>query len=305
MTTPPNGPKAPGAPLPKLPITIQERIDNPRYIGARWWYEGLEREVDGVARRKALLGFMALGVGIAGIGWGISKVTKSAASGIDSDALEAQKSYGWNVGADDVPLDYQAGALGEACDPNVLTTLATRLRPTDPAFVPHYRATLFQALAATPTASGLVDTGKALRDQMRYVSNTETQLAFDRGRAMAALFEGAAAKGKALVVDLPGPLAVAFAAGLSEKLEPVFGFDGWPHPRGVVPSHLTLGSALYFTDLFEKTAKSRPTGAAPVFVLDRARLSPYEDDSDKFDNRYVAVLPTADSLASLGVTQLL
>lgn len=290
---------------PKLPITLAERIDTPGYVGARWWYEGLEREIDGVARRKALLGILALGVGIAGVGLVVSKVAKSKTAGIDSDALEAQKSFGWNVGADTTNLDYQTAALGELCDPAVQTTLATRLRPTDAAYLPHYRATLFQALSATPTTNGLVDTGKALREQMRPVSNAETRVAFDKGRALGSLFEGEVARGKAILVDLSGPLAVAFAAGLAQKFEPVFAFDGWPHPRGVVPSHLTLGSAIYYTELLEKLATERPTGAPPAFVLDRARLSPYEDDSDQFDNRYLATLPTADGLAALGVTQLL
>ncbi len=305
MTTP-KDPRTQGAMNgPKLPISLAERIDTPGYVGARWWYEGLEREIDGVARRKALLGILALGVGIAGVGFAISKLAKSNTAGIDSDALEAQKSFGWNVGADVDALDYQAAALGEACDPTMQMALATRLRPSDAAYVPHYKATLFQALSSTPTTNGLVDTGKALRDQMRPVSNAETRLAFDKGRALGSLFEGDVAKGKAILVDLAGPLAVAFAAGLASKFEPVFAFDGWPHPKGVVPSHLTLGSALYYAELFETAAKSRPTGAPPVFVLDRARLSPYEDDSDRFDNRYLATVPTAEALAGLGVTQLL
>lgn len=289
----------------RLPFVIAERIDNPTYVGARWWFEGLEREVDGVARRKALLGLMALGVGIAGVGYGISRLVKPSTTNIDSDALEAQKSYGWNVGADGAPLDYQAAALTEAPDAETMTSLAARLRPADGAFVPHYRATLFQSLSATPTANGIVDTGKALRDQMRLVSNTETKLAFDKGRALASLFENDVEKGKTVFVDLPGPLAVAFAAGLSEKMEPVFTFDGWPHPKGVVPSHLTLGSTLFYLGLLEENAKKRPTGAPPVFVLDRARLSPYDEDSEKFDNRYLATLPNADALSALGLKKIL
>lgn len=290
---------------PSLPFVVLERIDDRRYVGARWWYEGLEREVDGVARRKALLGLMALGVGIAGVGYAISRVVKPSSTDIDSDALEAQKSYGWNIGADGTPLDYQAAALGEAPDAETMSTLPQRLRPSDPAYAAHYRATLFQSLSATPTASGVVDTAKALRDQMRLVSNAETKLAFDRGRALASLFEGGKETAKALVIDLPGPLAVAFAAGLAEKFEPVFSFDGWPHPKGVVASHLTLGSTLYYLPLFEELAKKRPSGAPPAFVLDRARLSPYDDETDRFDNRYLATVPGADALAALGAKNVL
>jgi len=303
MSTPKDPKAIPGD--PSLPFVLAERIDNPTYVGARWWYEGLEREVDGIARRKALLGLMALGVGIAGVGYVVSRVAKSSTGDIDSDALEAQKSYGWNVGADGAQLDYQAAALGESADEGTMTSLAQRLRPADAAYVPHYRATLFQSLSATPTANGIVDTGKALRDQMRLVSNAETRLAFDKGRAFVSLFENGAEKGKAILVDLPGPLAVAFAAGLADTFEPVFTFDGWPHPKGVVPSHLTLGSSLYYLALLEAAAKKRPSGAPAAFVLDRARLSPYDDTSEKFDNRYLATLPGADALAALGVKSVL
>ncbi len=313
--TPPN----PRAGAPALPIALVGRFDSPTYVGARWWFEGLEREIDGIARRRALIGLMALGVGLGGLGVGVALVAKGRGAKIDSDALEAQKSFGWNVGADTDPLDYQAAALGEECPQERQLGLATRLGPKNPAHLPYYRATLFQSLSATPTTSGLIDTGKALRDQMRPVSNAETKLAFDKGRALASLFApdtptpaptpavgtGAGTTDKAILVDLPGPLAVAFAAGLASRFDPVFCFDGWPHPRGVVPSHLTLGSALYYADLLEKLASERAANAAPAFILDRARLTPYEPDSDRFDNRYLGNVPSADALAALGVKQLL
>jgi len=98
---------------------------------------------------------------------------------------------------------------------------------------------------------------------------------------------------------------VAFAAGLASLFDPVFAFDGWPHPRGVVPSHLTLGATLYYASLFEKLAATRAPDAPPVFVLDRARFAPYDDESDRFDNRYLAALPSAQALLGLGVHQLL
>ncbi|MBL0194903.1 MAG: hypothetical protein IPQ09_11875 [Myxococcales bacterium] len=350
---PPRGPAAPAgqAPAGKAPFALVARFDSANYVGARWWHEGLERELDGVARRKALLGILALGVGIAGVGAAVASVSRS--SGIDSDALDAQKSFGWNLGAESDPLDYQAAALTEVCPDDVQRTLATRLKPTVAAHLPHYRGTLFHALAATPTTNGLIDTGKVLREQMRPVSNTETRLAFDKGRAFASLFDDGAAAAttpaapasgtprdarradagaavlplapvptaapasapsaaarakvahKVVVVDLPGPLAVAFAAGVASLFDPVFAFDGWPHPRGVVPSHVTLGSALYYASLFEKLADTRAPDAPPVFVLDRARLAPYDDESDRFDNRYLAVLPSAQALRALGAEQVL
>jgi hypothetical protein len=46
-------------------------------------------------------------------------------------------------------------------------------------------------------------------------------------------------------------------------------------------------------------------GAPPVFVLDRARLSPYVDDARRFDNRYLARLPSAEGFKSLGIKHVL
>jgi len=85
----------------------------------------------------------------------------------------------------------------------------------------------------------------------------------------------------------------------------VFGFDNWPHPVGVVPSHLTLGSAVYHRPVFLRARAGRSPTAPPVFVLDRNRLSPYTDEESQFDNRYVAKLPTAENLKALGVRHLL
>jgi hypothetical protein len=39
--------------------------------------------------------------------------------------------------------------------------------------------------------------------------------------------------------------------------EPVFLFDNWPHPQGVVPSHLVLAAALHYQPLFLKARAAR------------------------------------------------
>jgi hypothetical protein len=106
-----------------------------------------------------------------------------------------------------------------------------------------------------------------------------------------------------VIVDLPGPEAVAFAAGAAGVLDPVFLFDNWPHPRGVVPAHLTLAAAAYYQPLFAR--RKAPSGAAPLFVLDHARLSPYVDDASQFDNRHVARLPSATQMKALGAQHIL
>jgi hypothetical protein len=98
---------------------------------------------------------------------------------------------------------------------------------------------------------------------------------------------------------------VAAAAGLAGDLEPVFLFDNWPHPKGVVPSHLTLGAAMFYARLFFTARTRRPKDAPPVFVLDANRLAPYTDEANQFDNRYVVKLPSTERLKSLGIKRVL
>jgi hypothetical protein len=92
---------------------------------------------------------------------------------------------------------------------------------------------------------------------------------------------------------------------MAESFEPIFLFDNWPHPVGVVKSHDTLAAVLYYAPLFRRFAKERTSAAPPVFVLDANRLEPYTDDRTQFDNRYLAKLPSADAFAKLGVKHLL
>jgi hypothetical protein len=103
----------------------------------------------------------------------------------------------------------------------------------------------------------------------------------------------------AVIADLGGPESVAFAAGLAETHAPVFLLDHWPHPRGVVPAHMTLASATFFQPRFVETKSRRPADAPPVFVLDRNRSAPYADAMDRFDNRYVPRMPSGAALESV------
>jgi hypothetical protein len=107
----------------------------------------------------------------------------------------------------------------------------------------------------------------------------------------------------AVLADLPGAEAVAFAAGAATGFEPVLLLDNWPHPHAVVPSHLTLGALAYYQPRFEST-RGR-AGRGPLFVLDRLRLASYSEASDRFDNRYYARVPTLDALGADGVRELL
>jgi len=130
--------------------------------------------------------------------------------------------------------------------------------------------------------------------------------AYARGQALADLFAAKEAPGHAaVVVDAPGPTAVAVAAGMADRFDPVFLFDNWPHPAGVVPSQQALGAAIYYRPRFTSARATRPAGAPPVFVGDDQRLAPYKDESDRFDNRYLLKLPSAARLKELGIDRLL
>ncbi|MFN3387260.1 MAG: hypothetical protein ACK42Y_11835, partial [Candidatus Thermochlorobacter sp.] len=85
-------------------------------------------------------------------------------------------------------------------------------------------------------------------------------------------------------------------------------FDNWPHPIGVVPSQETLGAMLYFAEEVSRKAKTRPEKAPAVFLLDSNRLAPYNEATDaetKFDNRYMAKIPSAENFEKLGFKSVL
>src|SRR5262249_45017257 len=103
----------------------------------------------------------------------------------------------------------------------------------------------------------------------------------------------------------PGPVAVAVAAGMADRFDPVFLFDNWPHPLGVVPSQQALGAALYYRPRFLAARATRPANAPPVFVGDDPRLAPYKDESARIHNRSLLKLPSAARLKALGIDRLL
>jgi hypothetical protein len=164
--------------------------------------------------------------------------------------------------------------------------------------------TLFQAIGAQPKSHAQEETTPAtpLAQVLQPIFTPAMDLAYRRGRALASLFQGKDAA-VMVVVDLPGPEAVAFAAGAAAVFDPVFGFDNWPHPRGVVAAHQTLAAAAYYQPLFAK--RSAPAHAPPLLVLDRKRLADYTDEATHFDNRHVARMPGAAALKGLGIRRVL
>jgi hypothetical protein len=275
-----------------------------------WWLRSLVRRRHVRSATLGLLGTAALGAG------GCAEWTREIempAVRQDRDNLERsvdtlalQRANSWAVGVAPDDLDPSVMAMPDAVERDFdgggswrerMLTLAKDLAPAA-ALQPYYVPTLFQSLAAP--SSGL------LRRVMQPIDSKEMQDAYGRGRAIASLFSQVGwPRDTMIIVDLPGPEAVATAAALSAAFDPVFAFGNWPHPFGVVPAHETLAATLFFAPLFERTRGMRPAGAPPMLVLDANRLAPYGDEEDQFDNRYLAQIPSANELRELGIRHVL
>lgn len=281
-------------------------IAEPGLVGARWWNRALQDEAAAMSRRAAmrnlLVGAGVLGA-VAACGVGIVASVEPDTEEQLRPSLVAQRLYGWNLGARDRALLYEGVAV-QLQVPSMLSSLVADTTPNTWAHL-HDR-TLFEAPAARPTAN-LAEENVAfapLSDQLRAMVTPEMRRAFLVGAAVASLFRGRA-PAAGLVVDLPGPESVAFAAGAAEVLEPVFGIANWPHPLGVVPAHLTLAAVAHHQPEFQRGRAQRARPSPPCFVLDRARLAEAVDPHARFDNRYLAALPSAAALRAGGVYRLL
>lgn len=312
-------------PADKPPFQLQVGYDQEELLGARWWHEGMRMTFapaprsTGTAsldesRRRALRVLAITGGGLVLFGAmavrcssdSSSSSGRSSASGVvEHDSLALQRANGLAWQAADVPFAWGNDVIattddGKPFDPAWLPALAGELGPSDPRWLPFYVPTLFQA----PTANG----SAALVAGFRMVRSTAMQRAFARGQAVRELLEHAEqAERWLLVVDLPGPESVAFAAALRPAVNVVFAFDNWPHPRGVVPAHLTLGAAVHYrARLLATDAAGAAMGPLPTaLVLDRDRLDDYRNEPDRFDNRYRAKTPPAAELRKLGVDRVL
>jgi hypothetical protein len=295
---------------PGQPFHRRAFFDDPALVGARWWQESLVTHVEPMTRRAALGKMTTLLISVGAIGL-ITALTRrregslggdGAALLVDRDALELQRAQGWDVGHVGQALAFPGASatdiLGRNDWPDRLSSIDEVLAPAQPALAPYEVHTLFQSLAA-PHA-------ETLRRALRPMHTPEMDAAFARGQAMSQLFASPEAPtDTAVLVDVPGPQAVAFAAGMADRFEPVFLFDNWPHPAGVVPSHQTLAAAVYHLPTFSGARASRPTPARPVFVADDQRLAHYTDQPDRFDNRYLLRLPGLDGFHKLEVRRLL
>ena len=290
-------PRARHANVSDLPLRRDAFVDEPGLVGARWWQDSV---VDPIGRRKTILTLLAVGVGLGVAGLAIEAVqpTKTGRRG----ALALQREYGWSFGAASENLVFN-GQSTEPFDRERLARMAAELAPRAAAHRPFFVQTLFESPTALPRAVSSSDPApiQPLQAALVPIFTAAMREAYLSALAVAATL---ASPGTAVVVDLDGPSAVAFAAGASDALDPVFLFDNWPHPRGVVPAHLTLAAAAYYQPMLAKAQQGGKPNAPPMFVLDRQRLAPYTDDAAHFDNRWVAHLPGVAALETLGVQRI-
>ncbi|MDB4946320.1 MAG: hypothetical protein JWP97_5854 [Labilithrix sp.] len=318
------------------PYNRDREVDKPGIVGARWWHDSLVDQEAQIARRAAIRNILVAGAVVAGFGALLTLGVKACSSPPAppeaaavpeyrterQTSLEMQQTYGWSFGAATEPLVFD-GETTMPFEPGAVHALERDLAPIQSALVPYSHSTLFRSPDALPPDMSKLDEEEAkafhpLAESLKPIFTSAMEVAFARGRSLASLFEGlgdprdpskpgAASAHAVLFVDLPGPESVAFAAGAASVFEPVFLFDNWPHPRGVVKAQDTLSAAAYYQPLFageraRKTASLRPA----MFVLDRNRLAHYADDATQFDNRYVAKVPhTMAALKSIGAAHVL
>lgn len=289
--------------------------DTPTVVGKAWWNEALKLAQGGDGRRGLMImvgagaAFAFLPIVGATVAAGASAVGDAFSSGPDTvkkNALELQKQSGWSFGvADESRTLTFPGAVPDPGAKARFSTIVEDLAPTNPAHRSVYVPTLFQALVERPTQVIATEDFATLgfvplADVIVPVRTAEMAAAETDARWLRTLLAGRTA-GMAVIVDLPGPESVAFAAELADTLDPVFLFDNWPHPRGVVPAHMTLAAAVALHERFVQMTTVRPTTASPLFVLDRNRLAPYTDDKSQFDNRSLARLPSPQWLKENGL----
>lgn len=295
----------------KEPFALQVGYDQPELLGARWWLEGAielppatsratRLATTDESRRLALKMLFGVGGALALSAFALTRCSSTSTRGIDHASLDLQRTRGLMTGSDIQKFPWldttDQNVDGELLDRGLLNNLTTTLLPTRADLVPFYVPTLFQS----PQALG----SEELVRSATCVNSASMRVAYGRGEAMRELVQLAEHPDKwSIVIDLPGPDSVAFAAALQPIVDTVFTFDNWPHPRGVVPSHQTLGAVLFHHPRF--VAARTANRLTPVFVLDRNRLASYQDQPQQFDNRYRAKLPTADALRQLGIERVL
>lgn len=280
-------------------------VTEPGIVGARWWNRALADEAAAVSRRDALAK-LVVGAGVLGAvaacGAGIVAAVGDDYETRREPSLDAQRRYGWNLGARDKSLTYPPEAL-QAPSPEALASLLADLTPV--AWRHVHLTTVFEAPFAVPTANLSEETVAfhPMSAELRVGASQSALAARLIGAALASLFRDAGAHA-GLVLDLAGHDSVAFAAGAASVFDPVSGIANWPHPLGVIPVHHALAVAVWLLGDFRQGKTQRGPAPPPCFIFDRQRLAPTVADN-LFDNRHLAQLPSAATLRAGGVGRLL
>jgi hypothetical protein len=218
----------------------------------------------------------------------------------ESDTLDLQRKEGWNVGSQDKTLTFQDKQVADSTGSTAwkdYTKPDALLKAWQPSsnnakWQPYYVPTLIQALSQD-----------SLRNIITPICTPAMREAYSRGLGMREVLKTCENPAATMIIsDIPGPESVAFAAAIADLAEPVISFDNFPHPLGVVPSHETLAALIYYAKEVSDKAAKRPQNPAVMMVVDANRLAKYVDADSQFDNRYMAKMPTAENLASLGIS---
>lgn len=276
------------------PFERDELLDSQGIVGARWWNRELKDEERKQSRRAALTTLVAGAVGVAAVGGFVAAVAQPDYEYQRMPSLALQKRFGWSFGAHGENITFD-GRRVLPFDPSKLRSL--RQDCVGSAYATQQSAAIFDAIFHRPTETPGESTGifQPLDSYLVPVVTNTMGFAYRMGQSLARVLARSPRRA-AIIVDLVGTDSVALAAGLADAFAPVWKLDHWPHPRGVVPAHMTLASAAFFQPRFVDAAARRPADAPPVFILDRHRLRPYSDASNLFDNRYA---PTLASVAAL------
>jgi len=219
---------------------------------------------------------------------------------VAEESLELQKKEGWNVGSTDKALTYTAGVTTtdsvnkavSAFDPNYLISV---YQPRDAQWQPFFTPTLLQSLSQV-----------SLNKEIKLIRTGDMVEAYQRAEGLRSLIASGKNTNQTLIIsDLPGPASIAVGAALADVVTLVPVFDNWPHPLGVVRSHETLGAMAYYASEIDEKRGKLPENSPAMLLLDANRLSPYTDQDNQFDNRYLAKLPPAEQLKQRGILQVI
>ncbi len=276
------------------PFERDEIVDGAGIVGARWWNRELKDEERKQSRRSALATLGVVGVGVAVVGGMVAIASQSDYQYQRQPSLALQRRFGWSFGAFGESLTFDGRRL-LPFDASKLRTLQSDC--VGLAYPSLQGAAIFDAIFHRPGDTPGESSGifQRLDSYLVPVLTNTMGFAYRMGQSLARVLARAPRRAT-IIADLPGPEAVALAAGLAESHAPVWKLEHWPHPRGVVPAHMTLASAAFFQPRFLDAAARRAADAPPVVIVDRNRLRGYRDDGTYFDNRYIPNLPSITAL---------